>query len=110
MSDEITGITIDAARYAVVFAADVEPDKYTSVMNTCDFEELAMRLGIEADRLRLEAKEADQDFWPVPWVEAAAQCFNAMDDLSRDAVGEGNAFAVEMLINAGNAEIEAMRG
>lgn len=109
MSEVLTEITIDAARYAVIFAADVDPDKYTSVMDTCDFENVALKLGVEADRLRVEAREADKDFWPVPWVEAAAQCFNDMTVGERTAVGNENPLAIQMLINAGHAEITAMK-
>lgn len=78
-------VTKFAARYAVIFAADVEPEAYQAATVTDDFEELAINIGIKADELNEEAKKANEDFWPVLFVETAAQAFNSMPIEKRGA-------------------------
>jgi hypothetical protein len=110
MTQDMHCISINAARYAVTLAALVEPDKYQSVMDGCNFEKLAIKLGCEADRLNIEAKTNGISFWPIAWVETVATRFNDMPQDMRKDVGEEHPFAVQLLIKAGNDEISLIRG
>lgn len=90
---------MNAARYAVIFAADVDPDAYQNRMNTDEFEDFALSVGVEIERRRVIARAADADFYPAAVAEQGAIFFNTNADAT-----------VESCLAFGQAESDAIAG
>ena len=71
--------TPDYVRYAVIFAADVTPGaQMESGLNTEEFAQLAIDIGKIAAKRNNAARAAGEDFYPVAFVEQAAQRLNEL--------------------------------
>lgn len=89
-------------RYAVIFASDCEPSTIANAhpdQATTTFAALAIALGHIADDKAGKAREAKEDFYPVAYVEAAAQYFNRYP-----------AATLAQLMEAGQLESDAIAG
>lgn len=94
----------NAARYAVIFAADAGTealyncDTSNDFRNTDDVVELAAAVGNEAEKRRLAA-EGKRDFYPVAFAEQAAE-----------ALRRNHAASLRDLYEAGQAECDSLAG
>lgn len=100
-------INEDAARYAIIFAADAGPEALygynitdeNTHRYTDDVVELATLVGNQAERLRKDAEAARRDFFPVAYAEQAAQKLRSNPQATLDE-----------LFAAGQAESDSIAG
>lgn len=91
-----------ALRYAVIFAADCEPDAIAAHNpddTTESFTTLSVTIGYEAARLCDFARADERDFYPVAYVEQAAQYFNRYPNAT-----------LAQLMEAGQLESDSIAG
>lgn len=90
------------ARYAITFAADLEPSAIAaSTLTAYDIEQLAYDVGFTAHMRNERAGHEGRDFWPVAFVEQAAAEFNrnpssTFDNLLRAGQAECDSLARRM--------------
>lgn len=92
--------TPDYVRYATIFAADVSIDaQLDSELNTEEFCQLSIDIGKIAAKRNDAARAAGEDFYPVAFVEQAAQRLNQKPDATLDE-----------LLAAGQRECDSLAG
>ena len=92
----------DGLRYAVIFAADCEPDAIAAHNpddTTESFTALSVTLGDKAAWLGTIARACGRDFYPVAYVEQAAQYFNRYPNAT-----------LAQLMEAGQLESDSIAG
>lgn len=98
----VLGNVYEGFRYAVIFAADCEPDAiaaHNPDEATEAFTRLSLTIGDRAARLRAVNSACGRDFYPVAYVEQAAQYFNRYPNAT-----------LAQLMEAGQLESDSIAG